>query len=899
MIVAPGNPGMQNESTKRYLLLSFCLPFVVFIAALALRGVYPFGSDNILTNDFYHQYYPFTRELQRKLQEGSSLFWSWNAGLGTNFLSLYAYYLSSPFSFLISLFPSRFMPEALLFFIAVRMGLAGLTCAAVLKQLFQTNDLSLVIFSAMYALCGFNVAYFWCYIWLDSVVLLPLIVLGTMRLLREKRYALYTISLALSIWCNFLIGIYICVFVALVFFFFAILDRPSPKEFFIRLGRIVLFSTLAICMSAVLLLPAFLSIQTGARTGASFPDGIQWLTSFSGFLGNFAALYTPAVLQGDPPNVYSGILACMLLGSFLFVPGVSRKGKVLTLSMVIFLGLSLISTQLYFIWNAFNQTANLPGRFAFLLTFVLVFAGFSTFRNLGNQQKDSHSLAFIGMVCAGSFIVLCASSGELSQLFIWINFALVCLYALLIFFFQQKPAKRKLILSSLLLIVTVELCATAYNSLTFIRPGLRKDYPPLSHEAEVLLAQTSPDEVVTSQFSRTDILFPDDSFANASMAYGYPSASLYTSVVNGNAVKFLKSVGLQTGGFFLIKYDYLDTSPILNAFLDVGHIVAGKSNLARRSIYLDATQEENDMVLYQNTHPLSLGFMTHPGLLSFVGNPEDPFTSQDALFSLATGLGLDTPVFGPALMPDATSSENMTFLEDESGEYTYTINYMGDPASLWLSFTMPEEGMYYIQANSENEASYMQIMPPNTEFPINSPASGMLSLGYLDQGDSVSVYTHLDADNKIENGLVTVRLHRLEEDVFESGYAMLADEQMSITAFSDTEVNATIHAENDGLLYTSIPYEKGWRAFVDGIEVEITPLANAMLCVPLSAGEHHLRFTYVPEGFWLGLVISVAAILVFVGICIFSWQRKKRIPPAMASLPPDVMISDDNTDEKT
>ena len=87
--------------------MAFLIPFVICVIICIGNGVYPFGDNCILHVDMYHQYCPFFTEFLNKLRTGGSLQYSWNLGLGYDFVSLYAYYLASPLNFLIVLCPKQ------------------------------------------------------------------------------------------------------------------------------------------------------------------------------------------------------------------------------------------------------------------------------------------------------------------------------------------------------------------------------------------------------------------------------------------------------------------------------------------------------------------------------------------------------------------------------------------------------------------------------------------------------------------------------------------------------------------------------------------------------------------------------------------------------------------------
>jgi len=97
------NQWIRNEKIPKYLpyVLSFLIPFLVMGGICVNHGIYPFGENCFLHIDMYHQYAPFYMEFLNKLQSHSSLLYSWNLGLGSDFVSTYTYYLASPINWLL------------------------------------------------------------------------------------------------------------------------------------------------------------------------------------------------------------------------------------------------------------------------------------------------------------------------------------------------------------------------------------------------------------------------------------------------------------------------------------------------------------------------------------------------------------------------------------------------------------------------------------------------------------------------------------------------------------------------------------------------------------------------------------------------------------------------------
>ena len=195
----------------RYYLLAFIIPLLILTVAYVAIGVYPFGDRQVQIIDSYHQYAPFFSELHRKIWGGESLFYSWNGGLGMNFWAIVAYYLASPLNILLLLFPSGLLLEGFTFILMLKIALASTVFAWYIRRRFCRYNITIVYFALAYALCGWTLGYNWNIMWLDCLVLLPVIILGLERLVEQGKGWMYGISLArvlsvittLPLWCVF------------------------------------------------------------------------------------------------------------------------------------------------------------------------------------------------------------------------------------------------------------------------------------------------------------------------------------------------------------------------------------------------------------------------------------------------------------------------------------------------------------------------------------------------------------------------------------------------------------------------------------------------------------------------------------------------------------------------
>ena len=401
-----------------YLALAFGLPFATFLVLMIVVGCTPFGSKSLLYSDMWHQYFPFFKAFRLALKRGDSLLYSWNVGLGMDYLGLISYYLASPLNLLSVLVPDSWVLPYFSLLTPVKLGLASLFFAVFLKKIFRRDDFSISLFGSFYGLCAWGLGYQWNIMWLDTFALLPLVALGTVFLLRDKKFILYTVTLFLSIFSNYYIGFFTCIFVLLLFICYQICRCKSAVRFLQDLLRIALFSILAIGMTAVLELPALSALGNTQSSVNSFPESFSlnivpyadcanareawnnfklakeageatfslWLTAVkesfgpvsAGMIkvaGNMGGGISPTFKEGLP-NLYCGVSTIILAFLFLTSRQVKLRDKLCSVFLLLFFMASFVIRQLDYIWHGFHFTNMIPYRFSFLYSFVMLYMAY-------------------------------------------------------------------------------------------------------------------------------------------------------------------------------------------------------------------------------------------------------------------------------------------------------------------------------------------------------------------------------------------------------------------------------------------------------------------------------------------------------------------------------------------
>ena len=303
----------QRFGRKHVIALSFFMPLIVMTGCCIAFGIQPFGDNSLLIIDGLHQYMPFYSVLYDKLKGGESLFYSFRSGLGINFLSLFSYYLSSPLNLLIIFFKKTQLNMAVSMIIVLKIALSGMTAGIYFSSKSKKPGLHVLMISMAYALSSYMVGYCWNVMWLDAIMIFPIVVMGLERLIDKKDGRLYCLALFYALYCNYYIAFMICIFAIIWYIFYSF---KSVKQFFFRGISFALYSFLAAGMAAVLLIPAYLGIkQTASGEAMTLPD--------HSFLTNAADLLNRQFGMGSPishdnfdgnANLYIGIFTVLAVG---------------------------------------------------------------------------------------------------------------------------------------------------------------------------------------------------------------------------------------------------------------------------------------------------------------------------------------------------------------------------------------------------------------------------------------------------------------------------------------------------------------------------------------------------------------------------------------------------------
>ena len=825
-------------------IAAFGLPFFICVIICIGNGVYPFGDNCILHIDMYHQYCPFFTEFLNKLQSGGSLQYSWNLGLGSDFVSLYAYYLASPLNFLILLCPKSHVIEFMTLLIILKISASGLTFFLYIRhhyklvgkdgRMHKNQVIPAIVFSTAYALSGFVAAYSWDIMWMDCIALFPLIMIGLERLVQEKKAGLYYITLALCIFCNYYISIMICIFLVFAFVLLFFSQKKGKGGAVLRFGW---YSLLAGASSAILLLPEIAVLSVSGSAEGGFPKTAEFYFNILAELGRGAAVTSVYTGNDHWPNLYAGAFSLFLVWIYVLNRRISWKEKVPRIAMLAFFLVSFAENQLDYIWHGMHFPQALPGRQSFLYSFVLLSMGFAAVR-----KRKGTKIWHIAVAAIVSMMLLLLSGwyGDetvTEPVSLVITALFICVYAVTFVLTKITGKKKRLAFAQFAVFVAVaelaiNMAATGFGTTS------RVAYTEKQTDYENLLKTAKEDNEETgSGFYRVEDT--ERKTKNDDSLYGYASATIFFFLMNLDVSHLFQSLFMEGGKNF---YCYNGATPLSSSLFSVKYMLSDSA--LEESPYRTLIGGSGSSFLYRNNYSLPLGFvMDEQAIANWTSSTADRMAS---LNSLTSALGAEGQMLYPATcVADANAGDTTIDIAEDGYYYADYVSCTSDTLTVNRS-----DG--WTKQYSKTSHRYL------------------IELGECKAGDEIHIL-----NSNMES--IEFQVYQLNEKVVQQAFDTLNAQTMQLTDMTDRKIEGKIQVQNAGRLILSVPADEGWTLYVDGKETEIEPLADALVGVHLEKGSYTIKLCYTTPGLKVGAGISLGAVILFlISACVRTGISRKR-----------------------
>ena len=866
---------------NKLILAAFCLPVILMLLAFLVMGIYPAGENQIAVIDMYHQYVPFLGELQAKLQSGGSLFYTWNGAGGSNFWNLLAYYGASPLNLILVLFPKKFLMEGVTLILLLKIGLAGSTMAVYLRAIVwekekRSADISLVGFATLYALCSYVMAYYWCIMWMDAVALLPLCILGLHKILDGRSGVFYTVCLALVVFINYYMAIMVCIFILFYYpvLYFIKVQGESAGHFFKTTGRAVGYSLLGVLMSAVMLLPTWMSMQSTYYISADMPEKTELYNDLLDILNQMLPNAELTYREGLP-NLYCGMFVVILLVFYWISRTIPLREKLLNGAFLVFLIFSLNINKLDFIWHGFHFPNQLPYRYTFMICFLLIGMAYQVFQRV-DEIRVSH--LWILLAAGGGYYLLVqkilTEHIKDMDLFIYSGLAWLALYVAILILYKKGRLPKNLLLILTVILLTCEMASNTCTSIDQVGTTQRSNY--YANEADIakLVKKT---EGTDDRFGRTEM--NDNYILNCPAMYHYKGISQFSSSLNANATALMEHIGVE-GAPDKNRFNYNQTDPVTNAMLNIRYLI-GKNLPIDDSDFKKIAKSGNSR-LYESIYPLSIGYMTADTIRTWNYEQENPFMVLDDYVRAVTQ-NKYTSVF-TEIEPVDVSAANIELSSTGDGMWDSTLKNETKKSKTILTYQAQQAGKQYLFIEADDaDAITVSQEKKDDKIEIRNDCGSIVNLGEMDSGTEFTVTIEYKEG---KGGSVVSHVCIMDETVWQDAYKMLSASMLDVTDYGDSYLKGTIDVQEDGVFVTSVPYEAGWKLKVDGHTREIDELiGGAWISTSLSAGEHQIELSFRPPGLIAGLLITLASIGLLIAA---EWWRRRRMLRKLQSVLPAI-----------
>ena len=879
--------GKQSFTNARHNYIYFWIFLVVTIAFAVVWGVnkiYPFGKHSLIIVDGVHQYIPFFSEYYEKIRNGESLLYSFHVGMGNNFLSLFTYYLAGPLNLLVLLFPKEKLYFSMSLLVYLKILLAGLFFAYYLihrpedkkkEEKHQTMDLIqsrkkefyIAGFSLAYALSSYCMGYYWNIMWLDAVYILPLVILGMERLMKEKKIALYVITLAYCLYCNYYMGFMVCLF--LVFFFFTF--KPSSiKEFILNGLRFAVSSLLGGGISAVLLLPAYWGIMmtsSGETITSKIPEW-KWYGSIKETLVSQLAFHMP--ITTDPfdgkANLYCSVIVLFLVPMFLLKRKTSWYRKITITALILFFYASYENELLNYIWHGFHNQYGIPNRMVFLCNFLLLMVGYEVVKE--RKKVPWYGYGFGLLFSTGLILYLWKENPTAKSTIFIISLAMVLVY--LILFSVAKLKKMKNMVFSILLTILLSLEVAGFGVAGILNCGY-SNAEKYEKKEGLEAAKSYIKQGLKDDFYRAELNV--SKYLDEGTYHNLNCISLFGSTADADTIRTLGKLGFYTA---TNEHLYRGATQFTDSILGVRYTLKRGEDSHRNTFSM--VENFESVEVYENQYPLALGFKVSPDIRYFDKGVGTVFDVQNQLSEKMTGE--DSPIF-TTVDYDSTLelSDNVTTESKGGTHYSFEKSDTKE-AFITMQIRIEEDMDLYIypSGTSLNEI----VVWLDSEL----ISSGRLFLqcvyiGRVEAGQLLTVKFKMKGNGE-NSGYVRTRMVKYNQENFEKHYEILCENQLSVKQQDANILECTSQDKEGGLYFTSIPYDDGFKVTVNGETQDTKILADAFLgfeLEPLEEGqeEHKIVIKFVPVGLKEGIIISISSILIFILIlCLKRIQNKEK-----------------------
>ena len=882
-------------------LLSFFIPFViVFLAYIALH-IAPFGEHTLIISDAKGLYTSDLMFITRVLRGQEDLLYSFKPALGMNLMGSNSG-LWNPANAIALLFDITNLPVMYSLLMAIDIAMCGLTMFLFLSNVYGSKGRNL-IFSTIYAMMGFNVAYCYHYNFILSPELLPLIALGIHRILKGKKPWLYIISLGYAIFASFYFGYMLCIASVVLFLFWYVRDRVAFGE---RKCKIWVYyicgSLIAGLLPALVWIPTLLSFMGGRLDQNTILDFtfVENMSLADVCAKFFIGANNLSEQVNGQPNIFIGSLALFLNFAFFIDRRNSRRTKIIYAVPLAFYFITFYIKAFAMVMQGFSVTNWFNYRYSFVFSFLMILIAFEEFGSLrsmeaGDFRKTCGVFALFVVLVFGQRYSYVTGGGML----LGVVLLSVCLG---IIWWNRVDPKRAP--ANILTILLVLICSMESYANYVICTGSLKDWEVKASDYQEDLFKGS---IIADAVQRSDTSLyrmenehsTNGIAANDPRLFGYNGLIYFGSCESNFVFQGLSKLGMSWWGN---RMWYSEGKPsVFDSLLGLKYVISER-DLSTEKGYEQLINLEGHKI-YRNPNALPIAMLAAPDEMESTLSL-NPFENHNALWKSITGgssnvfdiqqniqftyhAGNDgktveyddakaysTSLSVKAMSSSESESENSLTTSESDSIAVRDIDAIRQSYHIECSFLAEHDGSVY--------AYNGLAVDENNGF----AGEAMYYLGTYQSGEMITDYIPLSGpvtNDALNMVCAEYSVAYVNQRVLADYSTELINNSGTIEKSKDSLLLGNVVAKDDARLFFTIPYDEGWTLTVDGQKTPLTKTADLFMSANIDSGEHSYELRFFPKGMRIGIYISCCATVLLLLLIFYNILDRKRLKHIVVS----------------
>lgn len=761
--------------------------------------------------------------------------YDYTIGMGDDILTTLNYYgLGDPLYLLTVFVSPRYMPYFYTLFFYFRIYLAGVSLIIFLERILPNRDKKSYVAAAfVYCFSGFALESNCHIIFVHAMMYLPLIlwaIKGCFDKIENSKCALAIFVAMLA--CTNVYFFYIISIISAIFTLYNIVSNKTNRVAVFKIAACYIGGALS---AAIILLPVVLAIMESNRQSAvSAQEYIRPLYSYTEYKELFYRLfYVTDSVRGMAAIPIIGLISMVIVL-------MTRRNRGLIIAIIA--GIVSYITPIV-AWIMSGMGGNVYGRWEIVLTLIGAACVVEAWDDIVHIEKK-------GVVVIWLFFFVMLFIGFIDHTALercYRNSLLGCVVCNLVITYVFTISKKTETYKRNAILLVSIMCA----SLTWITNVINYNISSITDYSGVISRINAKDEMYRIDFERAYNF--TENIMNLSLTDRFLSTTEYFSIDNPGYISGRYRMGL--GDSYLIAG--FDNRSILQSLASVKYIIADKSDafVPPYGFFVNNEMEDDDYLIYENKYAFPL------------------------VYSYDEEMSYDSYALLDPLEKQVAISEYVAYRGVESNITPDTSRYIGDSEDGYeLSSESDESGNHYdlVLNCKENKETY--VLLGNGSFKGNVSINGYvkkiwgrdvntINLGYYDSDTVVRV--QFDSTDVIEKNDISIKQLDVSS-VFENCLSRIHREDD--LAIENNEVICKTDHAGDRVVCVSIPYTKGWKAYVDDKEIDTFSVNDLFLGIRIPKGTHNIVFQYTTPGLRIGALISVCSIVCFV---LFYVLRKK------------------------